>query len=62
MASVNPAAGTVYETGNDHVPEVYRDFFNNADWTVHKFVAAGSWGFFVVAVIAHILVWAWRPW
>ncbi len=62
MATVNPAAGTVYETGNDNVPEVYRDFFNNADWTVHKFVVAGSWAFFIVAVIAHILVWNWRAW
>lgn len=60
MASTNPAA--VYESGNDNVPEVYRDFFNNADWTIHKFVVGGSWGFFVVAVIAHVLVWNWRAW
>jgi len=52
----------VHEVGNDSVPEVYRDFFNNADWTIHKFVVAGSWSFFIVAVFAHIFVWLWRPW
>jgi hypothetical protein len=52
----------VYEVGDDHVPDVYRDFFNNADWTIHKFVVAGSWSFFIVAVVAHIFVWLWRPW
>jgi hypothetical protein len=23
---------------------------------------AGSWSFFIVAVVAHITVWMWRPW
>ena len=52
----------VVEVGNDRVPDVYRDFFNTADWTLHKFVVAGSWSFFIVAVVAHIFVWLWRPW
>jgi hypothetical protein len=56
------ASSAVYEVGNDQVPDVFRDFFNNADWTIHKFVVAGSWSFFIVAVVAHITVWMWRPW
>ena len=52
----------VYEVESDRVPEVYRDFFNNADWTIHKFVVGGSYGFFIVAVVAHYLTWLWKPW
>jgi Antenna complex alpha/beta subunit len=52
----------VYEVESDRVPEVYRDFFNNADWTLHKFVVGGSWSFFIVACVAHLFVWLWRPW
>jgi hypothetical protein len=62
MATLDPAVGSVYEIGNDQVPEVYRDFFNNADWTAHRFTVYGSWVFFIIAVVAHIFVWAWRPW
>jgi light-harvesting complex 1 beta chain len=28
----------------------------------HKFYIQGFVGFTAVAVVAHILVWAWRPW
>ncbi len=51
-----------YQGANDQVPEMYQDFFDNADWTLHKFTVAGSWSFLIVAVVAHILVWLWRPW
>jgi hypothetical protein len=56
------SSAVAYEVESDRVPEVYRDFFNNADWTIHKFVVGGSYMFFVVAVLAHIAVWAWKPW
>jgi hypothetical protein len=62
VAVSDPSVGSVYEIGNDQVPEVYRDFFNNADWTAHRFTVYGSWVFFIIAVVAHIFVWAWRPW
>jgi light-harvesting complex 1 beta chain len=29
---------------------------------VHKLFVSSFIGFTVVAIIAHILVWAWRPW
>ena len=28
----------------------------------HKFYVQGLVGFTAIAVVAHILVWAWRPW
>lgn len=28
----------------------------------HKFYMQGLLGFVAIAVVAHILVWAWRPW
>jgi hypothetical protein len=63
MASLESAAGTgVYEVGNDQVPEAYRGFFDNADWTQHTLTVYGSWVFFIVAVLAHVFVWLWRPW
>jgi hypothetical protein len=51
-----------YQVDNDRVPEDFRDLFDNSDWIIHKFVVAGSWSFFIVAVGAHIAVWLWRPW
>jgi hypothetical protein len=39
--------------GNDTVPEAYRGFFDNADWTLHKLVVQGSWVFLVIAAIIH---------
>ncbi len=44
------------EIGFDEVPAQYRGYFDNSDWTLHKLVVAGSWLFFVVAVILHFLV------
>ncbi|MBD5605298.1 MAG: light-harvesting protein, partial [Candidatus Eremiobacteraeota bacterium] len=39
-----------------------RPFFDNGDWTQHTLTVYGSWVFFIIAVIAHIFVWLWRPW
>ena len=44
------------EIGFDEVPNQYRGYFDNSDWTLHKLVVAGSWLFLVVAVILHFLV------
>jgi hypothetical protein len=49
-----------YEIGNDRVPETYRDYFDNADWTLHRLVVAGSWGFLFLAIIFHIFVFSLR--
>ena len=44
------------EIGFDEVPNQYRGYFDNSDWTLHKLVVAGTWLFLVVAVIIHFLV------
>ena len=41
--------------GNDRVPESYRGYFDNADWTLHTLVVQGSWVFLIIAVVIHIL-------
>jgi hypothetical protein len=61
MATTDVDSG-VYAVGNDNVPEVYRPFFDNGDWVQHQFTVYGSWGFLLVAVIAHVFAWTWRPW
>ena len=47
---------TESEIGFDEVPNQYRGYFDNSDWTLHKLVVAGTWLFLVVAVIIHFLV------
>jgi hypothetical protein len=42
--------------GSESVPEKYRGFFDNADWTLHSIVVSGSWAFLVAAVIIHFWV------
>jgi hypothetical protein len=44
------------EVGNDAVPEKYRGFFDNTDWTLHTLVVQGSWLFAAVALGAHIWI------
>jgi hypothetical protein len=42
--------------GNDSVPEKYRGFFDNADWTLHGIVVSGSWAFLILAAVIHFFV------
>ncbi len=49
------ASEAIEVIGNDRVPESYRGFFDNADWTLHTLVVQGSWLFLVIAVIIHFL-------
>ena len=42
--------------GNDSVPEKYRGFFDNADWSLHQLVVAGSWVFLIGAIAIHFFV------
>jgi hypothetical protein len=50
------AMSEVAEIGNDNVPEKYRPFFDNADWTIHSLVVQGSYLFAIVAAVAHFFV------
>ena len=47
------SADTAEVIGFDRVPETYRGFFDNADWTLHKIVVQGSWVFLVLAAVLH---------
>ena len=47
---------------DDLVPVKWRSLFNNQDWLVHDIVVKSFWAFGVIAVIAHLAVWLWRPW
>jgi hypothetical protein len=53
MALASEAAEII---GNDRVPESYRGFFDNADWTLHSLVVQGSWVFLILAIALHFLV------
>jgi hypothetical protein len=44
------------EIGNDSVPDKYRGYFDNSDWTLHTLVVQGSWAFAIVALAAHIWI------
>jgi hypothetical protein len=46
------------EIGFDEVPQSYRGYFDNADWTLHKLVVAGSWLFLIAAILLHFVVFA----
>ncbi len=50
------ASEAVEVIGNDRVPESYRGFFDNADWTLHTLVVQGSWVFLIIAIVLHFLV------
>ncbi len=47
------SAETDFAIGNDHVPEKYRGFFDDADWTLHGLVVQGSWVFLIAAIVIH---------
>ncbi len=50
------ASEAVEVIGNDRVPESYRGFFDNADWTLHRLVVQGSYVFLLIAIVLHFLV------
>jgi light-harvesting complex 1 beta chain len=50
------------EEADDLVPAKWRSLFNNADWLIHDIVVKSIYGFFVIAIIAHLLVFLWIPW
>ncbi len=50
------SAEPAFIIGNDNVPEKYRGFFDNADWTLHNIVVQGSWVFLIAAIVIHWFV------
>jgi hypothetical protein len=47
---------------NDQVPDMWKNLFTNEEWFMHDIVVKASYGFMVVAILSHTLVWIWRPW
>jgi hypothetical protein len=47
---------------SDMVPTEWRVLFSNEEWLMHRIVVYSTYGFLVIALIAHTLVYMARPW
>lgn len=52
----------VSQSDNDQVPDRWKDLFTNAEWAMHDIVVKSTYGFMVISIVAHTLVYAWQPW
>jgi hypothetical protein len=47
---------------NDMVPDPWKGLFSNEEWLMHDIVVKATYGFLVIAIIAHTLVFIAEPW
>jgi len=47
---------------NDLVPDKWKGLFTNEEWLMHDIVVKATYRFLVIAIIAHTLVFLWKPW
>ena len=47
---------------NDLVPTPWNQLFSNQEWLVHRIVVQSTYAMVVIVLLAHALVWFWRPW
>jgi len=47
---------------NDKVPERWRPLFTNEEWLQHQLIVLGSWIFFILAGLIHIIIAMYKPW
>lgn len=47
---------------NDRVPDPWKGLFSNEEWLMHDIVVKSTYGFLVIALVAHTLMWLWKPW
>jgi len=47
---------------NDQVPDRWKGLFNNEEWFMHDIVVKSTYGFMAIAIVAHLLVYLWKPW
>lgn len=59
---VTTGAETEIVYANDQVPDPWKGLFTNDEWLMHDIVVKATYGFMVVAIVAHTLVWLWQPW
>ena len=52
----------VYVADNDLVPYPWKGLFTNEEWMMHDIVVKATYGFLVIALIAHTLVYLYKPW
>jgi Antenna complex alpha/beta subunit len=57
-----PMADNQKIVDSDMVPTEWRVLFSNEEWLMHRIVVYSTYGFLVIALIAHTLVYAARPW
>lgn len=53
---------SVVRVDNDLVPDKWKGLFTNEEWLMHDIVVKATYGFALIAVIAHTLVFLWEPW
>ena len=46
----------------DLVPSPWKTLFDNQERLVHRIVILSTYGMVVIVLLAHLLVWFWRPW
>lgn len=46
---------------NDRVPEQWKPLFTNEEWLQHRLVVVGSWMFFAIAGVVHIIMAMYKP-
>jgi len=47
---------------NDQVPDRWKGLFSNEEWFMHDIVVKSTYGFMAIAIVAHLLVYLWKPW
>jgi light-harvesting complex 1 beta chain len=52
----------VVAVDNDLVPDRWKGLFTNEEWMMHDIVVKSTYGFLFIAIIAHTLVYIWKPW
>ncbi len=52
----------VASVDNDLVPSPWKTLFTNEEWLIHRIIVWTSYGGMTIAIVAHILVWLWKPW
>lgn len=49
-------------SSSDLVPDPWKTLFTNEEWLIHRIVVLSTYGFLAIAIVAHLLVYLWRPW
>lgn len=56
------AENSEHQYKNDKVPDQWKNLFTNEEWFMHDIVVKSTYGMLAIAVVAHLLVFLWKPW